>query len=595
MSAYREAGRTAEELHGLLPVRLLVMTVLGLLLAWAHGTGALGIASGPALLVLAGTGALTLLRWRGVPLGIPLGRLIAFQVVLDLALETLLVTATGGTSSPLVMLYFLTVFSAGAFLPLRWGLLAAAGGTAAFAGVAWIAGDGSGAMEPGRVWSATATHGGALLALAALSAVLAARSRRSRERLVSAEDEIRRTHERTERVLENMPIGVVTASAEGVVTRANRAAREMLALRDLGSPDGRELAEVVGALSPALVDALEGILVTRRWAAREEVVLRDGSQERPIGVSIAPLIEEGGRLEGVVMTLTDLREIRHLEKRMRRSEQLAALGELAAGVAHEIRNPLASISGAAQVLRGEVPGDSQDAELMDLIVSESDRLNRIIDGVLDYTRDHSLSRNLHDLAGTAREVVRMVRHDKQLTLGKTLLAEFPAEQDFRAEVEEGGMKQVFYNLVRNALEAMGVGGILRITGENPGRGSIHIVFRDTGQGIPAHELENIFKPFHTSKPGGTGMGLSIASRIVEGNGGTIQVKSTPGMGTAVTIELPAPSPATVAASEPAPDQDVPAGDPAASASPESRGSSAEHVRPKREGGRRSPSRVGARD
>jgi signal transduction histidine kinase len=315
------------------------------------------------------------------------------------------------------------------------------------------------------------------------------------------------------------------------------------------------------------------------------VLLRDGSEERPIGVSVAPLIEESGELEGVVVTLTDLREIRHLERQMRRSEQLAALGELAAGVAHEIRNPLASISGAAQVLRDEaVQPDSDDAELMDLIVSESDRLNRIIDGVLDYTRDHSLSRIVHDLAATAREVVRMVRHDKRLTLGKTLLVEFPAEQDFRAEVEEGGMKQVFYNLVRNALEAMGVGGILRITGENPGKGTIHIVFRDTGQGIPTHELENIFKPFHTSKAGGTGMGLSIASRIVEGNGGTIQVKSTPGMGTAVTIELPAPAlPA--------------AGDEAAetSGAAPSGGSSREGDRPKREEDRESPTRVGARN
>jgi signal transduction histidine kinase len=110
-------------------------------------------------------------------------------------------------------------------------------------------------------------------------------------------------------------------------------------------------------------------------------------------------------------------------------------------------------------------------------------------------------------------------------------------------VEEGGMKQVFYNLVRNALEAMSVGGILRITGESAGDGTIHLVFRDTGVGIPPHELDHIFKPFHTSKPGGTGMGLSIATRIVESNGGTIRAKSTPGMGTAVTVELPAAAPA----------------------------------------------------
>ncbi|HMB70702.1 MAG TPA: ATP-binding protein [bacterium] len=574
------------ELHGLLPVRLLVMAVLGLLLAWAQATGALGVAAGPALLLVAGTATLTLLQWRGVPLGIPLGRLVAFQIALDLSVETLLVTGTGGTSSPLVMLYFLTVFTAGAFLQRRWALLSAAGGAVAFGAVAWIVGNGEEAMPPSRVWYETAIHGGAMLALSLLSAILAERSRQSRERLVSAEEEIRRAHERTERVLENMPIGVVTAAADGTVNRANRAAREMLALCDVAQPDGRRMAEVVGALSPALVDALEGILVTRKWAAREEVVLRDGSQERPIGVSVAPLIEDSGSLEGVVVTLTDLREIRHLERQMRRSEQLAALGELAAGVAHEIRNPLASISGAAQVLRDEARPDSEDAELMELIVSESDRLNRIIDGVLDYTRDHSLSLNVHDLAGTAREVVRMVRHDKRLTLGKTLLLEFPADQDFRAAVEEGGMKQVFYNLVRNALEAMGVGGILRVTGENPGQGTIHIVFRDTGQGIPAHELENIFKPFHTSKAGGTGMGLSIASRIVEGNGGTIQVKSTPGMGTAVTIELPAPGPEHAGAA---------AADHEEAASGESGGSSRDGARPKREESTESPTRVGARN
>jgi signal transduction histidine kinase len=100
------------------------------------------------------------------------------------------------------------------------------------------------------------------------------------------------------------------------------------------------------------------------------------------------------------------------------------------------------------------------------------------------------------------------------------------------------MKQVFFNLTRNALEAMGSGGVLRITGEHSGDGRIHVVFRDTGVGIEPQELEHVFKPFHTSKPGGTGLGLSIASRIVEGNGGSIRIRSTPGMGTAVTVELP---------------------------------------------------------
>jgi two-component system sensor histidine kinase PilS (NtrC family) len=255
---------------------------------------------------------------------------------------------------------------------------------------------------------------------------------------------------------------------------------------------------------------------------------------------------------------------------MRRSEQLANLGELAAGMAHEIRNPLASISGAIQVLRAEAPEEGEEAELMDLIVRESDRLNRTINGMLDYTRDHSLSRDVHDVAAIAREVGRLVSHDQDLSMGKTILLEFPAEQDFRAEVEEAGLRQVFFNLARNALEAMGVGGILRITGESPGDGRIYVVFRDTGVGIPPHELESVFKPFHTSKREGTGLGLSIASRIVEGNGGAIRVKSTPGMGTAFTVELAAAG-ADRGSSRGAPtpmEEGSPSGRPTASPTPE---------------------------
>jgi two-component system sensor histidine kinase PilS (NtrC family) len=291
---------------------------------------------------------------------------------------------------------------------------------------------------------------------------------------------------------------------------------------------------------------------------REEILVGSEAGPRPIGVSVAPLEHDGTVLEDVIVTMTDLHDVRHMEREMRRSEQLATLGELAAGVAHEIRNPMASISGAVQVLRTEVKSEGDEAELMDLIVRESDRLNRIIDGVLDYTRDHSGSRSVHNLSDTAAGVARLVQHDQDLCVGKTIVLEFPEDGDFRTEVEEGGMKQVFFNLVRNALEAMDVGGILRITGESAA-GRVRVVFRDTGAGIPPHELDQIFKPFHTSKNGGTGLGLSIASRIVEGNDGTIQVKSTPGVGTAITIDLPAAAPSRpTAPANPPPATEAPA-------------------------------------
>jgi two-component system sensor histidine kinase PilS (NtrC family) len=384
----------------------------------------------------------------------------------------------------------------------------------------------------------TAVQGAAFLLLAFLAGALAERSRRSRERLVSAEVELQRVLSSTEQIIEHMPIGVITATREGRIVRTNRAACEILAIDPEADLRGHDLVEFLGSFAQRLGDALEEALGSSAWSVREEILVKKGRREHPIGVSITPLRDEAGVPEGVIVTFTDLRELRHMEREMRRSEQLANLGELAAGVAHEIRNPLASISGAIQVLRSEMETEGQNAELMDLIIRESDRLNRTIAGMLDYTRDHSASRAVHDLTAIVRDVVRLISHDKELTMGKTILVEFPQGESFLAEVEEEGMRQVFFNLARNAMEAMGVGGILRISGEKTPAGRVRIVFRDTGVGIPPHELEHIFKPFHTSKPDGTGLGLSIATRIVEGNGGTIRARSTPGMGTAITVELP---------------------------------------------------------
>jgi two-component system sensor histidine kinase PilS (NtrC family) len=464
-------------------------------------------------------------------------------------LATAAVANTGGVRSPVVLLYVLAVFAAGMLHGGRAAGAVALAATLAFASVAAFVGEGDGSpLDPRRLGSETAYHGGAFLLVALLTGILAERTRRSREVLESKERELARVQTSTDRILEHMGIGVMTASAEGRIERVNRAARELLALEPELVLEGEDVAAFLATISPSLAEAVESSRVTRRWAAREEVVLGQGLGERPIGVSFAPLVAEGAELEGVIVTLTDLSGVRRMELAMRRSEQLAHLGELAAGVAHEIRNPLASISGAVQVLIGAPGRDPEERELMELIVRESDRLNRIIEGVLDYTRDHSGSRVVHDVSVTAREVARLLGHDGKLVLGKTVLLEFPDGQDFQAEVEEGGLKQVFLNLARNALEAMGVGGILRVTGESHG-GRIYVTFKDTGPGIASHDLEQIFKPFHTTKKGGTGLGLSIASRIVEGNGGSIRVRSTPGVGTAFTVELPAAGPGSSRSAE----------------------------------------------
>ncbi|MEZ5063085.1 MAG: histidine kinase dimerization/phospho-acceptor domain-containing protein [bacterium] len=486
-------------IRGLIPVRLLVILGLGALLWGAARSGALELEPGPLVGVLAALWLLTLLTWGGVKLGISMPLLLGSQLALDLVLATLLVGATGGVGSPLVFLYLATVVMAGLFFGRRAAVWAAIGAILGWAGIAFLVGDGA-TLPVERAWWLVSIHAGAFVLLALLSGALAEGARRSQEEADTANEELARVQTSTERMLEHVPTGILTIGNDGRLLRANHAARKLLGVADHEEVVGQDAGGFLDKLSPRLLEGLEATLLTRRWAVREEIVVPAEGGERFLGVAFTPLGEGEDDLDGVIVTLTDLSHARRMEDQMWRAEQLARLGELAAGAAHEIRNPLASISGAVQMLR-EIAADGDEAELLELIVRESDRLNRIIDGMLDYTRDHSGTRAVHDVSLTAREVVRLAQHDRSLTMGKTILVEFPEDQRFLAEAEEGGMKQVFLNLVRNALQAMGVGGILRISGQ-VADDRIYVVFRDTGAGIPAHELERPVQAVSTTKKGG---------------------------------------------------------------------------------------------
>lgn len=513
----------------LVPACIAVSGLVCVMLWTAEETRALEVPAAPSILLLAAISALVGARALRIGPAFTFDTILGVHLTVTFVLITVLVFFTGGLASPFAILYVLTTIIGALYRELRGGL--------AFAGFSCLV-IGLFVLQEGHGLLTLLAHGCAVLATAILVGTMVRGARRRDEKLQVAKEEQDKFDASTQRVLESIPIGIVSAAVDGKILRINHTAAQILGL---GEPNGTapDLRDSLRKLAPQLVDAFESAAAIGKWSVREEILLGEGRGARPIGVSMTPYLGEDETPAGVVVAITELQEMRRMEKEMRRSEQLATLGELAAGVAHEIRNPLASISGSVQVLRDEIRGTGDAAELMDLIVKESERLNRIINGFLDYTRDHSLSKSLHDLSLTAHEVVRLLSNDKKLSLGKTILVEFPPDQDFHAMVEEEGMKQVFFNLARNALEAMHLGGILRITGESPQDGRIYVVFRDTGVGIAPHELEHVFKPFHTSKRDGTGLGLSIASRIVEGHGGAIRIRSTPGMGTAITVELPA--------------------------------------------------------
>jgi two-component system, NtrC family, sensor histidine kinase PilS len=227
-----------------------------------------------------------------------------------------------------------------------------------------------------------------------------------------------------------------------------------------------------------------------------------------------------------------------MEETSRRQERLSAVGRVAAGIAHEIRNPLAAMRGSVQVLRSEMAPDSSQAELMEIVLRESDRLNRIITDFLTYARPRQVALAETDLREPLRETFALLRHSPETLNGHALEEDLPPEP-LVALADAEGIKQVFWNLARNALRAMPDGGALRAGMARTPDGKVRVTFTDTGRGMSPAQVERLFEPFSSSTTGGTGLGLSIVYQIVRDHGGTINVRSREGAGTTITIELPA--------------------------------------------------------
>lgn len=247
--------------------------------------------------------------------------------------------------------------------------------------------------------------------------------------------------------------------------------------------------------------------------------------------------EAARRLEESYRTLSvQSDQIREIEEQLRRADRLSTLGELSAGLAHEIRNPLGSIRGTAEILRDGVAADDPRCEFADILIKEVDRLNRVLEDFLRFARQAPVERGVFDLNAVVREVLDLTRrqagrHDVEVVAD---LAGLPALAG-----DGGQLRQALLNLVLNALQAMPAGGRLHVvTRRADGRAEVAIA--DTGPGIAPGEEERIFRTFVTNRPDGTGLGLPISQRIVVSHGGRIGVSATPGGGATFTVTLPLP-------------------------------------------------------
>ena len=351
-----------------------------------------------------------------------------------------------------------------------------------------------------------------------------------------------------EAVLAGLPDAVIAVDPDLAVVFWNSAA-EVLTGRSSRRATGRALKDVFPAESSIVRRLAETIATGESRSEPESVVDTVDNRQVPVGIVTAALFGRDGTVEAAVAVLRDLSRIRQLEDEVRRGETLAAAGRMAVGLAHEIRNPLAAIRGAVQLLSRELGEESRLTEYTEVLLAEVDRVNRIIEMLLDLARPVQLRRaalNLHQLMERVALLDEETAREKGITIVRRYDPSLPPILG-----DEDRLLQVLHNLVRNAIDAMPRGGRLTLSTRvsmNPlfgkvdlGAGQRNMVEAsviDEGTGIPAGVKSRIFDPFFTTKVKGLGLGLALCHRILDEHHGAIQVDSVEGRGTTMTCFLP---------------------------------------------------------
>ena len=347
-------------------------------------------------------------------------------------------------------------------------------------------------------------------------------------------------------VIDSVGDGVVVIDRDGLVTLMNPAAEEIAGVsrrQAYGAPFTTLFKGEGALLEMVQKTAATGMSV----ADHENVVLRKLGKITPVSVITSPLLMSSGERVGTIVVLRDLTSIRELEAAVRHSDRLSSLGTLAAGLAHEIKNPLGGITGAAQLLEMELSDDSELQEHIRVVLKEVKRVNRIVEELLHLAapRKLQLSRvNIHKVLGD------LVLLQKRAVVGKSIVFQQHLDPSIPPVlVDEGLITQLLLNLIRNAVEAVAEEGMVRITSRivaaysmtQKGEGRSRMValdVSDNGPGIPPEVLDNLFTPFFTTKARGTGLGLAICQKIVAEHRGMLKVESDLGRGTTFTVMLP---------------------------------------------------------
>jgi two-component system sensor histidine kinase PilS (NtrC family) len=465
---------------------------------------------------------------------------IRIQFFLDALLITWLVWRTGDLTSPFITLYIVLIGVASFFLPSLETLLTAVLCLLLFVLLSImvaVAPDYSTGTVPEmtKAIQIISFHTVAFLVVGLLAARLSSRHA-SGEQLKEATKSLASLRALHERIVQSIRSGLITTDLEGNIYTFNTAAEEITGYK-AKQMQGRTIFSLFGSIEQSIVPAVDATLEGEPLPRHETDIMTPDGFAVHVGYGISPLFSEAGEMSGLIITFQDLTEVRSMEENVRRKDRLAAVGRVAAGLAHEIRNPLGAMRGAIQVLQSQTPPETAQASLMEIILRESDRLNKIITNFLTYARPRVNNFSEIDVREAIQDTFTLLKHSPDVQPGHGFEFRAP-ENPVLISADPTQLKQIFWNLARNSINAMRDGGNLSVELVNLPHKRIQIIFADTGCGMSPEQVERLFEPFSDSTTGGTGLGLSIVYQIVRDHGGTINVRSRENDGTTITVELP---------------------------------------------------------
>ncbi|NJD68260.1 MAG: PAS domain S-box protein [candidate division NC10 bacterium] len=476
-----------------------------------------------------------------------LRRLCGLQVWIDVGLVTTLVHYTGGIQSLFAFVYVFPVLAAAILLSRRSSLLLAGASTILYGIVInvqiyWL--------TPRTQFPSTADtpydpvytllqlfiNSATFFLVALLGSQLARRLKETGRELEAQRSDLRNLRTLHEDIVENIPSGIVTLDLDGKIVSFNRVAQRIVGVTIDQIRDKRwqetpfEAIHGLKTFFAAPTPAFGG--------CSEEIAIQNHvGKSIPIGINFTPLKSSEGHLVGLVGIFQDLTEKKKTEARLRQADRLATAGQLAAGLAHEVRNPLAAISGCSELIQESGTASSQ---LLAIVLREAERLKLVTGQFLDFARPTPALQKQCNLVALVAEAVSLLEKGCDSTHPVTFSIQREAEE-VMATGDPDQLKQALWNLGLNAIQAMETGGQLSFAIRHPGLANgddwVEIELTDTGRGIAPGEVDRIFDPFYTTKPGGTGLGLTITRKIIENLGGRIEVISHKGGGSTFRVLL----------------------------------------------------------